>query len=90
MIQLMIPCTKNFTKETLLGRLEVIELDLKYSRELALVEIAFIALNVKSGLTRNTSVQNDSASSSKIVDEKIKGVSLLIEREVHGKKISKC
>ena len=28
-IQLMIPCTKNFTKETLLGRLEVVELGLK-------------------------------------------------------------
>ena len=29
MIQLMIPCTENFTKETLLGKLEVAELDLK-------------------------------------------------------------
>ena len=29
MIQLMIPCTENFTKETLLGRLEAIELDLR-------------------------------------------------------------
>ena len=29
MIQLMIPCTTNFTKETLLGRLEAAEFDLK-------------------------------------------------------------
>ena len=29
MIQLMIPYTKNFTKETLLGRLEAVKLDLK-------------------------------------------------------------
>ena len=29
---LMIPCTENFTKETLLGRLEVVELDLKQSQ----------------------------------------------------------
>ena len=29
MIQLMIPCTTNFTKETLLGRLEAIEFELK-------------------------------------------------------------
>ena len=29
MIQLMIPCTENFTKEILLGRLEATKLDLK-------------------------------------------------------------
>ena len=87
----MIPCTKNFTKETLLGKLEAVELDLKKFVELALVETIFSALNVKSGPTRNTSAHNDSTSSSKIVDEKIKeGVALLIEREVDGKKIFKC
>ena len=48
MILLMIPCTKNFTKETLLGRLEV--------AELATIETTFSALNIKSGSTRNTSV----------------------------------
>ena len=48
MIQLMIPCTDNLTKETLLGRLEATELDLKQSGQLALVEIAFSALRVKS------------------------------------------
>ena len=90
MIQLMIPCTKNFTKETLLSKLEVAELDLKQSRELASVETTFSALSVKLGSTRNASTQNNSASNSKIVDEKIKeGVALLIEREEDGKKIFK-
>ena len=83
--------TENFTKETLLGRLEVGKLDLKQSKELALVEITFNALNVKFGPLRNTSAQNDFASSRKIVDEKIKeGVAFLIEREVDSKKIFKC
>ena len=53
----MIPCTENFTKETLLGRLEAVELDLKQSRELALFEIAFSALSVKLGSTRKASVR---------------------------------
>ena len=52
---------------------------------MASVETAFSPLNVKSGLTRNTSAQNDSASNSKNVDENIKeGVALIIEREVDG------
>ena len=90
MIQIMIPCTDNFTKETLLDRLEAVELDLKKSGELASVETTFSALNVKPSLARNTSLQNDSTSSNKTVDEKIKeGVALLIEREVYGKKIFK-
>ena len=45
----MIPCTEYFTKETLLGRLEVVELDPKQSVELASVEIAFSALTIKKG-----------------------------------------
>ena len=53
MIQLMIPCTENFTKETLLGRLEVAKLGLKKSREMASVEIA---LSVKSSSTRKATM----------------------------------
>ena len=53
-INLMIPCTGNFTKETLLGRLEAIEFDLKQSRELEKLEIAFSPLNIKLGLAMNT------------------------------------
>ena len=64
----MIPCTKNFTKETLLGRLEAVEFDLKQFGELAKVEIEFSALNVKPSLEKNKSVQGDISSSSKTVE----------------------
>ena len=76
----MLPCTKNFTKETLLGRLEAVELDLKQSRELTKVDTVFSALSVRPSLVRSKSALNDSASSSKTIDEKIKeGVAVLIE-----------
>ena len=55
MIQLTIPYTKNFTKETLLGRLEVVELDLKQSGELAKVETTSSAFSVRPSLARSTS-----------------------------------
>ena len=84
----MIPCTKNFTKETLLGRLGAAKFDLKQFKELAKVETTFSALNVKSGLAKNTSAQWDIAISSKTVEEKIKeGLSLLVKREKYGKNI---
>ena len=58
---------------------------------MSLVETLFSALSVKSRSARKASVQNGSASSSKTIDEKIKGgVALLVEREVDGKKIFKC
>ena len=56
MIQLMIPCTANFTKETFFGRLEAAEFYLKQSGELAKVETTFSALNIQPGLARNTKV----------------------------------
>ena len=71
MIQLMITCTENFTKETLLGRLEVEELDLKHSRELAKVETTFSALNIKPGLARNTKMQGDISRKKKSIEDKI-------------------
>ena len=46
MIQLLISCTKYFTKETLLGRLEVVENELRQSKELTRTKIAFGALNI--------------------------------------------
>ena len=74
----------------MLGRLEVAKLHLKQSRELASFETTFSALSVKLGSARKTSAQNDSASSKKTINEKIKeGVALLVEREVDGKKIFK-
>ena len=87
----MIHCTKNFTKETFLGKLEAIELDLKQLGEQAKVEIAFSALSVRPSLERSTSAQGDFASDSKIVEENIdECVALLLEREVDGKKIFIC
>ena len=68
MIQLMIPCTTKFTKETLLGRLEVAEFDLKQSGESTKVETAFSALNIKPGLARNTKTHEDIASSRKSIE----------------------
>ena len=91
MIQLMIPCTKNFTKETLLGRLEAIEFDLKQSGELAKVEMTFSALSVRPSLERSTSVRGDFANISNTIEEKInEGVALLVEIERDGKKFFKC
>ena len=79
MIQLLIPCTSDFTKETLLGRLEAAEVDLKQSRELAKVETAFSALNVQPNMTRSTSVCGDFASNKKFDEDKIKeGEALLV------------
>ena len=57
---------------------------------MASVETTFSALSVKSELAKRTSVQNDSTSSNKTIDKKIKkGVALLVGREVDGKKIFK-
>ena len=52
----MIPYTKNFTKETLLDRLEVVEFDLKQSGELEKVETTFSTFDIKPTLERNTKV----------------------------------
>ena len=71
--------------------MEATKFDLKQSRELAKVEIAFSALSIKLGLAKNSSVQGDIANSSKTIEEKIKeGVALLVEREKDGKNIFKC
>ena len=65
MIQLLIPCTKDFTKEMLLGRLEVAEEDLRQSGDLTRVETTFCALIVLSNLSRNASTHGDFSSSKK-------------------------
>ena len=46
MIQLLIPYAKDFIGETLLGRLEAMDVDLRQSRDLARVEMTFSALIV--------------------------------------------
>ena len=87
----MIPCTTNFTKETLLGRLEAIEFDLKQSGELEKVETAFSALNIKPSLVRNTKVWGEIASRNKSIEENIQEVvALLVERDKDSKNIFKC
>ena len=87
----MIPCTTNLNKETLLGKLETVEFDLKQSSELIKVETTFSALNIKLGLARDTKVLEDVASSRKSIEEKIQeGVALLVEREKDGNNIFKC
>ena len=87
----MIPCTTNFTKEILLDILEAKKFDLKQSRELTKVEIAFSALSMKPGLARSTKVQGDIASNDKSMEEKIQeGVALLVKREKYCKNIFKC
>ena len=91
MIHLLIPYTIDFTKETFLGRLEAIEVDLEQFRELARVETTFSALNVRTNLTRSTSMHGDFSSIKKSNEDKIEeGVALLVKREKDGKKFFKC
>ena len=90
MVQLLISCTKYFTKETLLGRFEVVENELRQSKELTKIETTFSALNIQPSLSRRTSVRGDFTSSRRSYeDRKIEGVALLIRREKGGKKIFK-
>ena len=91
MFQLLIPYTSDFTKETLLSRLEEVEVDMKEFEELAKVDIDFSALNVQPNLKRSTSVHGDFASSRKSDEDKIEeGVALLVKIENNGKKVFKC
>ena len=91
MIQLLISCTKYFTKETFLGRIEAIENKLRQSRELTRIETTFNALNIWPSLSRSTSARGDFASSNIFEeDRKIEGVALLVRRQKGGKKIFKC
>ena len=46
MIQFLISCTKYFTKETFLGRLEAIENELRKCVELIIIETTLSALNI--------------------------------------------
>ena len=81
------PCTKDFTKETLLGRLESVEVNIRQSGDLAWVEIAFSTLNIWPNLTRSASICGDFGSGSRAdEDKKIEeGISLLVRRQKDGK-----
>ena len=63
------PCTKKFTRETLLGRLKATEVSLEQFGELARVETTFIALSVRPSLSRSASTSGDYSSSSKSKSE---------------------
>ena len=91
MIQLLMSYTKYFTKETLLGRLEAVENELRQSGELTRTKTTFSALNIRPSLSRSTSARGDFASSSRSEeDRKIEGVALLVRREKGCKKNFKC
>ena len=80
MIQLLISCTKDFTKETLLGRLEVVENELRKSKELTRTKIAFSELNIQPILSKRTSPRGDFLTSSRSEkDRKIEGVAFLVK-----------
>ena len=65
MIQLLISCTKYFTKETLLVRHKTIENELRQFKELTRTKITFSALNIEPSLSRSTSPRADYASISR-------------------------
>ena len=92
MVKNFIFCTKDFTKEKFLGRLEIVENKIRQSRELTRIEIAFNVLNVWPNLSSSTSARGYFASSRRSKeDRKIEEVvSLLVRREKVGKKILKC
>ena len=91
MIQLLISCTKDFTKESLLGRLGVVQNKLRQSTELTRTETDFSVLNFQPNFLRSISSRGDFASSGRSKeDRKIEGVAILVKRERGGKKIFKC
>ena len=85
------PCTKRFTRDTLLGRLEAVELSLRQHGELTIVETNFGAISDCPCLSRSASTNEDCASSNKSrYEEDIKieeGITLIVRREPNGKKV---
>ena len=70
MIQFLISCTKGFTKETLLRRLEVVESELRQSGKFSRTKETFSSLNVWPNLSRSTSARGDFSSSSRYDEER--------------------
>ena len=83
MIQLVMPCTKDLTKETFLRRLESIEEEIRQFGELTWVEITFSVMNIQPNLSRSASARGDFSNSRRSEeDNKIEeGISLLVRRE---------
>ena len=88
---MLISCTKDFTKETFLGRLEVVENELRQSKELTRLETNFSAFNIQPNLSKTTSARGDFSSSSRSKEDRNieEVVALLVKREKGGKKIFK-
>jgi hypothetical protein len=92
MIQLLISYTKDFIKETLFGRLEAIENELRQSKELTRIGTSLSALSIQPNLLRRTSSRGDFSSTS-ISEEDVKineVIALLVRRGKRGKKIFRC
>lgn len=94
MIEKVIPYTKNFSRETLLGRLEATKISLKQFGDLPRVETTFSAPSVWTTLSRSAKTNGDYSSNNRSrfdKDKKIEeGISLLVRRELDHKKIFKC
>ena len=92
MMQLLISCTKDFTKETLLGKLEAVENELRQFGKLTRTQTTFSALSIRPNLSRSISSRGY-FSSSNISEEDRKiddTTTLLVRREKGGKKIFRC
>ena len=65
---------------------------MRYSRELAIVEMAFSAMSIRPNLSRSTSARGDFSSSSRSEEDKKieERITLLVRRDKDGKKIFKC
>ena len=93
MIKQVIPSVDKFSKETLLGRIEVAEVSLRQNGDLPGIETTLSALSMKPSLSRSTSTSGNFASSSRAKfeeDKKIeKGIVLLVKRELEGERFFK-
>ena len=88
MIEKVIPYSEKFSKETLLIRLELVEVSLKQSGYLPKIEIVLNALSMRSKLSKSVSTSGNFTSSSKSKskeEHKIEeGITLLMKREIGG------
>ena len=93
MIEKVIPCTKKFSKETLLGRLEATKVNLKKNGDLPKIETTFNTLSMRPSLSRSVSTSGNYVGSNKEkYEEDVKieeGIALLVKRELEGEKIFK-
>ena len=65
MIEQVIPCTEKFSKETLVGRLEAVEVNQKQNGDFLKIEIAFNTLSMRPSLSRSVSTSRNYVGSSR-------------------------